>query len=116
MNDKLQALQQGYQDVIEKHLGSEFISGKCAPTERAEKIAIAAVSATNLTQKLVALAMLQRLEKAPQDPVQCEKFVEKMRVEMLRMLKNNVDQIVQQSMEEIAFVVFSRLDDDATEH
>lgn len=104
------------QGVIERHLGTSFITGAGTPEERAEKVSNGVVAASMLMQRLVAVALYQKLEKAPTDPAQCQIFVDKMVKDMTTMLHQRMDMLVAESMEQIAFAVLTSVGSNTTEH
>ena len=113
---RLQDICADLQAVIEQHLGTGFVTGSGTAEERAEKVANGVVASAMLMQKLVAIALYQKLEKCPTDPEKAKLFVDKMVKDMTAMLYQRMDMMVAESMEQIAFAVLTSVEPHTTEH
>ncbi len=103
-------------EIIEKHLGVDAFSGIGTQEERASKISVGIIATTMLLERLVAVALVQKLEKCPEEIEAARKFIDKMTLDMNTMLKQHVDTLVTQAMEQIAFVILSHQGSNSTEH
>jgi hypothetical protein len=107
---QLLAIHVELQAVIEKHLGTAFIDGTDTPAERAIAISTGIASCQMLLKPFVGLALLSRMERAPADPKECEVFINRMVQDLTSLLQLQTKNIVQESMEDIAFAVLTQVD------
>lgn len=102
-----------FQDVLEQRLGSQFVTGEGISEEaRSSKIATGVAASTGVIQKLICLAIIQRLGQIPKDD-DAERRVKEMVNDLTSMLQNRMANIVEEAMGEIA-MAFMDTDENTT--